>query len=136
MRALLWLKTLREKVLLKENIWWENLSSCRMSTSGFHFEIPWQLPICSSMKFNVDEVTSGNVTGCAGILRNYVGNLKAIFSGPVMGVGADFAELSAVKTTLEVFVETEWDKEVDLFVDSNLKVVLFWIKNNLFRHWH
>ncbi|KAL4378133.1 hypothetical protein GQ457_02G023930 [Hibiscus cannabinus] len=133
MRAMVWLKSIREKVLLKENVWWKDHVSCCMSTSGFHFEIPWQLLICGSMKFNVDGAASGNVAGCSGVLRNHVGNLKVIFLGVVISVGADFAESSAAKMTLEVFVETEWGKDVDLVAESDSNVVLFWIENNLSR---
>ncbi|KAL4303527.1 hypothetical protein GQ457_10G010910 [Hibiscus cannabinus] len=62
--------------------------------------------------------------------------LQVIFSGPVQGVGADFAELMAIKTALDVFVETGWYKDVGIIIESDSKVVLYWVENQLSRPWH
>ncbi|KAK8516633.1 hypothetical protein V6N12_049355 [Hibiscus sabdariffa] len=44
-------------------------------------------------------------------------NMKVIFSGPIMGIVVNFAELSVVKTMLDVFDEIGRGKEVDLVVE-------------------
>ncbi|KAL4346938.1 hypothetical protein GQ457_17G003560 [Hibiscus cannabinus] len=75
-----------------------------------------------------------NITFVQKFLSNHVGNLRAFFSGPVKGVSTYFAELTAVITALEVFAETDWGKEVVLLVDSDSKVVLFWVENH-FSSW-
>ncbi|KAK8514699.1 hypothetical protein V6N12_057596 [Hibiscus sabdariffa] len=54
------------------------------------------------------------------LIRSKYRSWKVIFSRPVMGVGAAFIELSAVKTVLGVFDETVLGKEVDLVVESIL----------------
>ncbi|KAK8984705.1 hypothetical protein V6N11_020021 [Hibiscus sabdariffa] len=41
----------------------------------------------------------------------------------------------AINTALEVFAETDWGMVVHLVVESDTKVVLFWVENHLSRSW-
>ncbi|KAK8584152.1 hypothetical protein V6N12_068400 [Hibiscus sabdariffa] len=58
MRTLLWLRVLQEKVLLRDDVWWDDPISCCMCTNDLASETLWQLPICGSMKLNVDGTAS------------------------------------------------------------------------------
>ncbi|KAL4297661.1 hypothetical protein GQ457_12G019540 [Hibiscus cannabinus] len=58
----------------------------------------------SRFRGNSRDTTSSSY---GGVLRNYKGDVSAIFSGPVVSIGADFAELVAIRTALEFFKETK-----------------------------
>ncbi|KAL4362962.1 hypothetical protein GQ457_04G030950 [Hibiscus cannabinus] len=46
------------------------------------------------------------------------GHIKALFSGPIVIVGADFVELATVKVALEIFIESKWSTKDLLVVES------------------
>ncbi|KAL4354472.1 hypothetical protein GQ457_06G022430 [Hibiscus cannabinus] len=46
------------------------------------------------------------------------GHFKALFSGPIVIVGADFVELATVKVALEIFIESKWSTKDLLVVES------------------
>ncbi|KAK9044178.1 hypothetical protein V6N11_072494 [Hibiscus sabdariffa] len=82
-----------------------------------------------TIKFNVDGSYNVQRASCGGVLRNYKGDVSAIFSGPVVSIGADFAELVAVRTALEFFKETKEIGKSLLCFESDSQVVLMWLKD-------
>ncbi|KAK8480757.1 hypothetical protein V6N11_009821 [Hibiscus sabdariffa] len=65
-------------------------------------------PVLLNLKFNVSEVTKENKAGCGGILRIEEDTLRALCSGPIEGIGMNFAKLVAIKPVLELFLEANW----------------------------
>ncbi|KAK8589522.1 hypothetical protein V6N12_023916 [Hibiscus sabdariffa] len=92
-------------------------------------ETVWTPPASCTVKFNVDGSYSVQRVGCGEVLGNYKGDVFAIFSGPVDCIGADFAELVAVRTTLTFFQETKEFGKSLLVIESDSQVVLKWLKD-------
>ncbi|KAL4301919.1 hypothetical protein GQ457_10G006200 [Hibiscus cannabinus] len=63
-----------------------------------------------------------NSAGCGGVLKNQNGEIKAIFSGLVNCVGLDFSRLSAIKSAMEIFIESDWMDKVELIIEVWWKV--------------
>ncbi|KAL4323374.1 hypothetical protein GQ457_11G024740 [Hibiscus cannabinus] len=90
----------------------------------------WSPPMAEILKLNVDMAAEENKAGCRGILRNEEGILRALFSGPIEGNGVDFAELMAIKASLELFFEPKWiDKVGDGLVKDGL------LQKEFFKAW-
>ncbi|KAK8973208.1 hypothetical protein V6N11_037808 [Hibiscus sabdariffa] len=92
-------------------------------------------PVQGCAKFNVDGASKGEAACCGGVLRLEVGTVRALFSGPVKGSGSDFDELTAVKTSLEVFAEAEWSEAFHLVIETYSKVILNWLRDWQQRPW-
>ncbi|KAK8652433.1 hypothetical protein V6N13_126466 [Hibiscus sabdariffa] len=75
---MLWLRALHDKALFREDSWWDDPIRCCSCSVGTGLECVWKHPIACTLKFNVDGVASGNVSGCSGVLRNHLGDIKAI----------------------------------------------------------
>ncbi|KAL4384698.1 hypothetical protein GQ457_15G025740 [Hibiscus cannabinus] len=134
MRALIWIKALNEKILLKDDFWWDD-PIASLGPSNSELLQDWIPPESGCMKFNVDGSFNTVAAGCGGVLRSSNGDMRAIFSGPVEYFGSDFAELMAVKTALSIFLEAGWMGKVHLIIESDSQVVLNWISNPLLRPW-
>ncbi|KAE8687522.1 Indole-3-pyruvate monooxygenase YUCCA6 [Hibiscus syriacus] len=66
--------------------------------------------------------------GCGGVLRTSQGELKAMSSGPISIFDSDYAEVTAIKIALEVFMEACWVGKARLIVESDSKVALCWVQ--------
>ncbi|KAK8535774.1 hypothetical protein V6N13_015294 [Hibiscus sabdariffa] len=70
-----------------------------------------------------------------GALRFEGGHIRALFSGPVLNYGANFATLFAVKVVLVVLLEAKWSEDVVLVMDLESQVVPNWLNSPLTRPW-
>ncbi|XVF28715.1 hypothetical protein REPUB_Repub15cG0054000 [Reevesia pubescens] len=91
-------------------------------------------PDPGSVKFNVDGSAKGNPgpAGCGGVLRDSSGAIFAMFSGPLGIQVPTAADLLAIRTDLEVFLNLKF-KSFSVLIDflvSLIRVVCF---NNIFR---
>ncbi|KAL4302063.1 hypothetical protein GQ457_10G007730 [Hibiscus cannabinus] len=73
--------------------------------------------------------------GCGGVLRNCNGDVRAMFAGPVELLGAEFAELMAIRLALSIFIEANSVGKSFLIVESDSQVVINWITNRSSRSW-
>ncbi|KAK8661739.1 hypothetical protein V6N13_091335 [Hibiscus sabdariffa] len=87
------------------------------------------------MKFNVDGAFNSECARYGGVLRNYNGDVRAMFAGPVEMVGAEYAELMAIRLVLSIFIEVNWVGKTFLLVESDSQVVINWIANRSSRPW-
>ncbi|KAK8497327.1 hypothetical protein V6N11_081696 [Hibiscus sabdariffa] len=58
-----------------------------------------------------------------------------MFSGPTEKCGAEYAELMAIVTALEVFVEAGWPNNIGLSILSDSQVIIRWISDISLRSW-
>ncbi|KAE8726444.1 hypothetical protein F3Y22_tig00006886pilonHSYRG00006 [Hibiscus syriacus] len=136
MRALVWCKTLKEFNELDEKRWWACPGFCVDSCEEKRRQkLIWQPPGLGKMKFNVDGSANKEAAGCGGVLRNSEGHVVAMFFGPVSLVNVDFAELVAIKFTLELFCGSKWLRNVVLIIESDSAVVLNWLQSYSGRPW-
>ncbi|KAE8690196.1 hypothetical protein F3Y22_tig00110911pilonHSYRG00086 [Hibiscus syriacus] len=108
----------------------EEVASCVSTQAAV-----WFPPNLEQVKFNVDGAASIEAAGCGGVLRTPTGTVVALFSGLMSCLGADYAELIVVKTTFEVFRETDWFEKAELIIESNSQVVLNLISSTFLRPW-
>ncbi|KAH1064465.1 hypothetical protein J1N35_029452 [Gossypium stocksii] len=67
-----------------------------------------KLIIPTKLKFNVSGVASVGAFGGGGVLRDKKGIVRALFSGPSDACDAESAELGAIITALDVFIDMGW----------------------------
>ncbi|KAK9018728.1 hypothetical protein V6N11_033775 [Hibiscus sabdariffa] len=58
-----------------------------------------------------------------------------MFSGPTENCGVEFAELMAIVTALEVFIEAGWPNNIGLSILSDSQVIIRWISDISLRPW-
>ncbi|GMJ00607.1 hypothetical protein like AT4G29090 [Hibiscus trionum] len=92
-------------------------------------------PAEDEIKFNTDGAFKDQHAGCGGVLRTDSGDIRALFSGPIQPFSADFAELVALRTALEIFIEAGWLGRANLVVESDSQTVLNWVANKSLRPW-
>ncbi|KAL4304545.1 hypothetical protein GQ457_10G006180 [Hibiscus cannabinus] len=66
---------------------------------------------------------------------NCNGDVRALFAGPVELLGAEYAELMAIRLALSIFIEANWVGKTFLIVESDSQVVINWIANMSSRPW-
>ncbi|KAL4295537.1 hypothetical protein GQ457_12G012590 [Hibiscus cannabinus] len=71
--------------------------------------------------------------GFGGILFSEKGEIRAIFSGPVLKLGWFIAELEAIREALQIFVAADSFGGRALVVESSSRVVVNWVYNPLQR---
>ncbi|KAL4298274.1 hypothetical protein GQ457_12G029320 [Hibiscus cannabinus] len=107
---------------------WDNNKFCLeqrvINNSPLSALLEWFPPEAGVVKFNVDGACNSTAARCGGVLRNNLGDVKALFYGPMDYQGADFAELMAVRTALAIFFEANWTDKDYLIVESDSKVVI------------
>ncbi|XVE95297.1 hypothetical protein REPUB_Repub02eG0084100 [Reevesia pubescens] len=87
--------------------------------------VTWRHHDPSNVKFNVDGSAKGNPwpVGYGGALRDFSGAIFAMFSGP-LGIQVPIvAELLAIRTTLEVFLNSKFKFISILVIESNSNCV-------------
>ncbi|KAL4385411.1 hypothetical protein GQ457_15G023500 [Hibiscus cannabinus] len=70
-----------------------------------------------------------------GILQTYEGFIRAMFSGPLPELGAEYAGITTIKLAMEVFEEAGWAGVAELVVELDSKVVLNLTSNLWQRPW-
>ncbi|KAE8716668.1 hypothetical protein F3Y22_tig00110114pilonHSYRG00627 [Hibiscus syriacus] len=123
MRTLLWLKASKEHVLIRGDLWCDDISCYSKYCSNNVVSSGWIPPEHGTVKFNMDGAVSGYIAGCGGVLRTDSEDLRAISLELVEGVEAGFSELMAVITVLDIFIEVEWVNKPELLVESDSYVV-------------
>ncbi|KAE8725928.1 hypothetical protein F3Y22_tig00008013pilonHSYRG00240 [Hibiscus syriacus] len=132
MRAFLWIRAVNESLILVEADWWNDPTGCLAINPPC---LAWNPPAAGSLKFNVDGAFKDSLAGCGGILRDSKGNIKAKFSSPIHAENSDLAELLAIKTTLEILLETGWLGLWNLIVESDSQLALNWTGSIALRPW-
>ncbi|KAK9004588.1 hypothetical protein V6N11_042052 [Hibiscus sabdariffa] len=133
MRVMIWVKAENKDLVLNVGDWWSQPQLSLIPSSPLETE--WIPPAEGTVKFNVDGSFSEHQAGCGGVLRNFKGDVTAIFSRPINSFGADFTELIVIRTTLEFFKGTKEFGKALLEIESNLQVVLNWLKDITARPW-
>ncbi|KAL4291764.1 hypothetical protein GQ457_14G013690 [Hibiscus cannabinus] len=77
-RALIWIKALNEKILLKEDSWWDD-PIASLGPSNSELAQDWIPPDSGCLKFNVDRAFNMLGAGCGGVLCLSNGDMRAIF---------------------------------------------------------
>ncbi|KAK8483593.1 hypothetical protein V6N11_068226 [Hibiscus sabdariffa] len=94
MRVLIWLKAENKDLVLNDGDWWTHPELSLLPISPLATE--WIPPVEGTTKFNVNGSFIEHQAGCGGVLRNFKGDVSAIFSRPVDSFGANYAELVAI----------------------------------------
>ncbi|KAL4346396.1 hypothetical protein GQ457_17G004770 [Hibiscus cannabinus] len=132
MRSLIWIKAVNKDLLLNDSDWW--VTPRHSLVQSYAEQVDWNPPAEGSMKFNVDGAFNLECAGCGGVLRNCNGDVRAMFAGPVE-MGAEYAELMAIRLALSIFIEANWVGKTFLLVESDSQVVINWIANMSSRPW-
>ncbi|TYI01222.1 hypothetical protein ES332_A11G186400v1 [Gossypium tomentosum] len=104
-RALFWIRSIHDEILLQENLWWISPLRYRMeSVKSNSAAFCWRSPPAGWLKFNICGIELEDKAGCGGVLRDMEGVARAIFSGVVIANIAEEAEIGAVKIALDVFI--------------------------------
>ncbi|KAK8697492.1 hypothetical protein V6N13_113637 [Hibiscus sabdariffa] len=74
----------------------------------------WVPPLFGQVKFLVDGSTTALKAGCGEILGDESRNIRIMFLSPTATLGPNFAELMAIVTALEFFIEAKWIKRLIL----------------------
>ncbi|KAL4383177.1 hypothetical protein GQ457_15G029590 [Hibiscus cannabinus] len=136
LRSLFWLKSAKDEWTPNLDNWWDDPFSVSGNINvGRNSKVQCSPPVQGCAKFNVDGTSKGEAAGCGGVLRLEDGTVRALFSGPVEGSGSDFAELTAIKTALEVFAEAEWSEALHLVIETDSIVILNWLREWQQRPW-
>ncbi|KAK5841187.1 hypothetical protein PVK06_010096 [Gossypium arboreum] len=107
MRALLWIRSAHNELMIQEKFWWFAPQRCRVVSHKLNSTVSfWRPPPYGWLKFNVFGVAKEDKAGCGRILRYLEGMARGIFSGAVGTNVAEEAEIEAVKIALEVFEST------------------------------
>ncbi|KAL4377715.1 hypothetical protein GQ457_02G032010 [Hibiscus cannabinus] len=99
--------------------------SCRSKIGSA--ETVWSPPSRGFVKFNVDGSAKSDVAGCLGVMRTRSGVVTTMFVGPLPSFGSDYAEVMAINTAVEIFINANWIGKAGLIVESGSKVELNWI---------
>ncbi|XP_017604437.1 uncharacterized protein LOC108451233 [Gossypium arboreum] len=102
MRALLWIRSNHNEIMLQEKFWWLAPQRCCVVSHKSNAVVSfWRLPPCGWLKFNVCGIAKEDKARGGGILRDMEGIAREIFSGAVGTNVAEEAEIGAVKFALE-----------------------------------
>ncbi|KAL4289827.1 hypothetical protein GQ457_14G025840 [Hibiscus cannabinus] len=93
------------------------------------------LPLKGQAQFLVDGWASNSKAGFGGILKDKDRHIRIMFSGPTDQLGVEYAELMAIVTGLEIFIEAIWINKTNLIVQSDSLVILSWISDISLRPW-
>ncbi|EOY04254.1 Uncharacterized protein TCM_019510 [Theobroma cacao] len=88
------------------------------------------------MKFNVDSIARrcSRLVGIGGILRDYCGEVKIIFSKALGEADSNLAEMMAVKESLLIFSVSRWNENHKLLIESDLSNAVKWTKHPIQHH--
>ncbi|EOY03952.1 Uncharacterized protein TCM_019172 [Theobroma cacao] len=88
--------------------------------------VKWTKPVKGYMKFNVDGATSGSPrkAGIDGILSNFVGEIKMMFSKSIRLGDSNLAEVLATRQAFMMFVASTWNGSHFLVIESDSTNVL------------
>ncbi|KAG4203827.1 hypothetical protein ERO13_A04G008800v2 [Gossypium hirsutum] len=136
MRALLWIRSIHDEILLQEDLWWISTLRCRMefvksNSAGFC----WRSPPAGWLKFNICWIELEDKAGCGRVLRDMEGMARAIFSGAVIANNVEEAEIGAVKIALDVFIAMNSKPKEFLFIEVGSLVAFSWCVNKVLRPW-
>ncbi|KAA3478414.1 ankyrin repeat-containing protein [Gossypium australe] len=125
MRALLWIRSIHDEVLLQENLWWISPLRCRVdSVKSKLAAFFWRPPPFGWLKFNVCGIELEDRAGCGGVLRDMERVARAIFLGVVIANDAEEGEIGAVKIALEVFLAMNWKTNKSLFIEIGFETLV------------
>ncbi|XP_017624599.1 uncharacterized protein LOC108468219 [Gossypium arboreum] len=134
MRALLWIRSIHDEIMLKEDIWWISPLRCRLESAKSNFAVFCRRsPPVGKLKFIVNGVEFKEKAGYGGILRDMEGSARALFSGAVVTNIAEEAEIGVVKIALDVFVAVNWKPKESLFIEVGSVVAFAWCVNKALR---
>ncbi|GMJ08961.1 hypothetical protein HRI_004565300 [Hibiscus trionum] len=88
------------------------------------------------VKFNIDGSARGKLgpAGCGGVLRDEMGRVLALFSGPLGVLDSNEAELYAILFALESFRTLQWGA-LPCIVESDSLVATLWVGRGETRPW-
>lgn len=136
MRALLWIRSVYDGLLMQESSWRICSNRCGIDTIKSRSSSSiWCPPSEGCLKFNVCGIANDDSAGCGGVLRDMEGVARALFSGLIATNDADSAEVGALLLALEVFISLEWKINDSLFVEIGSNVIFNWCANKLMRPW-
>ncbi|KAK8478804.1 hypothetical protein V6N11_025412 [Hibiscus sabdariffa] len=118
---------------IDESVWWLDPASSLVVEQKNCTDYAHAL--AGQAQFLVDGSSSASKAGFGGFLRDEVGNIRIMFSGPTENCGAEYAELMAIVTALEVFVEAGWPNNIGLSILSDSHVIIRWISDISLRPW-
>ncbi|KAK9046462.1 hypothetical protein V6N11_052349 [Hibiscus sabdariffa] len=92
----------------------------------------WIVPPFGFVKFNTNGAVKGSygMAGIGGLLRDYSGKILAEFSKSIGFADPTSAEILAIKEALITFASSEWNKKVELIIETNCETAVFWINNS------
>ncbi|MBA0656381.1 hypothetical protein Goklo_008744 [Gossypium klotzschianum] len=136
MRALLWIRSVYDELMLQENFWWICLNRCRVdSIKSKPVALIWRPPPRGCLKFNVCGIANEDRASCGGVLRDKEGVARALFLGSIAAIDTDLAEIGAAMVALDVFFDTKWKLNDYLFIALGSLVVFYWCANKSMRLW-
>ncbi|KAL4360531.1 hypothetical protein GQ457_04G030100 [Hibiscus cannabinus] len=91
----------------------------------------WNFPHFGFVKFNIDGAVKGSygLAGIGGVLRDHSGKILAEFSKSIGFADPTSAEILAIKEALITFASSEWNKKVELIIETDCETAVFWINN-------
>ncbi|XP_040934309.1 uncharacterized protein [Gossypium hirsutum] len=136
MRALLWIRSNHNEIMLQEKFWWLAPQRCRVVSHKSNADVSfWRPPPCGWLKFNVCGIAKEDKAGGGGILRDMEGIARGIFSGAVGTNVAEEAEIGAVNFALEMFASMNWKSSNSLVIEVGSSVVFSWCISKELRPW-
>ncbi|KAH1074703.1 hypothetical protein J1N35_027031 [Gossypium stocksii] len=132
MRALLWVRAAFDECRVQERLWWFCLYKCKFSLFDSR---GWLYPPHGWLKFNVSGLAIEGALGVGGMLRDEEGIVRALFSRPTDACDAESAELGAISTALDIFIEFGWEGHGSLVIEIGSRVVYNWILVKARRPW-
>ncbi|KAK8510415.1 hypothetical protein V6N11_082457 [Hibiscus sabdariffa] len=133
LRALFWCKADPACTGIVESVWWLDPASSLVVEQKNYFDYAHAL--AGQVQFLVDGSSSVSKAGFGGYLRDEAGNIRIMFSGLTQNCGAKFAQLMAIVTALEDYIDAGWPNNIGLSVLSDLQVTIRWISNISLRPW-
>ncbi|TYH93464.1 hypothetical protein ES332_A13G256200v1 [Gossypium tomentosum] len=101
MRALLWIRSNHNEIMLQEKFWWLTPQRCCVVSHKSNAVVSfWRLPPCGWLKFNVCGIAKEDKARGGGILRDMEGIAREIFSGAVGTNVAEEVEIGAVNSSV------------------------------------
>ncbi|KAK5838826.1 hypothetical protein PVK06_007566 [Gossypium arboreum] len=104
MRALLWARVAFEECRFQKRLWWFCSYKCSFSNLVSR---KWCYPPHGWLKFIVSGIAFEDTID-GGVMRDEEGIVRALFSGPNDTCDAETAELGAIITALDVFIDIDW----------------------------
>lgn len=105
---------------------WEALNKDKKSKRGS--EDIWEAPSIGWLKWNVDASINSEAcrSGVGGILRDWKGFFRCVFSCPVNHMDINEAEVWAILTALELSLQKEWVLELQICIESDSINAIQW----------